>query len=690
MQRNVSSYMRLVVTAALLFIGINIYSAPLTWFPGPSLYTAFSGGASVSDSSLGNIVIGGDGNLLFPENLVATNSNWSFLPEFFDSYFGSAAVDEGDIILLYGGTDGTNSTSAAFGYSPSGDSSPTIASMSVARSLLGYAPDASGNAYAIGGLDANGHPLSSAERYNQDANSWSAVASLPVALYNFPAVFDRTNQIYVFGGYTNTTLGGEVATAFRYSVRSNKWTAIASMPIATANSAAAFGADGKIYVVGGVSGGVPIDTVQVYNPASNSWSISTPLPEPLTASAMGVDSLGRLIVMGGMDTNGYDVGDVWRSQQLGIPDSPPVFTKYPATNGIYGQSYSSVIAATGNPQPTYSIVDGPTGMAVDLYSGAITWTPQGGSQIGNIPVTIQASNYAGSTNWTFNITVPPPPPIIPTNVTVVSVNDNSVTLSWTPESPLVGTVTYKIYRVTSSGGGKGGSHAVYGLYATSTTNTVTLALVGSSSYTFVVTATAGSYTTGYSLWIGVIPTVPQPPPNVRLTGLTSTTLSLAWDPSPGPAQSANYSAIVGYSISQYIPYYGGYTLVPKVTSIPTNTTSGTVIGITPGTSAFWIVQSVDGQGYASSAIYNILAISNPIPSAAQMTATTRPIGGSFQFSASEGGAVLQTVLIQATTNPADPNSWQQIGSVFPGANPFTFTDTNAWQYPLRFYRIVAQ
>jgi len=35
----------------------------------------------------------------------------------------------------------------------------------------------------------------------------------------------------------------------------------------------------------------------------------------------------------------------------------------------------------------------------------------------------------------------------------------------------------------------------------------------------------------------------------------------------------------------------------------------------------------------------------------------------FQFTVSEGGSVLQTVLIQATTNPTDPNSWCKIGSV---------------------------
>ena len=129
--------------------------------------------------------------------------------------------------------------------------------------------------------------------------------------------------------------GSETATVLRYSVSANTWTAMAPMPVAAAGSAAALGADGKIYVVGGTSGGVTTNVVQVYDPAANSWTISTPLPEGLNASAMGVDSLGRLVVMGGMDTNGNDVGDVWRSQQLNVPDSAPVLTQVPGTNGVY-------------------------------------------------------------------------------------------------------------------------------------------------------------------------------------------------------------------------------------------------------------------------------------------------------------------------------------------------------------------
>ena len=134
--------------------------------------------------------------------------------------------------------------STAIGYSPSGDATLTLASMSVARSDLGYAPDRSGLAYAIGGLDANAQPLSSAERYDPDADAWATIAPLPTALYHFPAVFDRTNYIYTFGGWTNTAPGTETATVLRYSVNADTWTAMAPMPIAVAGSAAALGADG--------------------------------------------------------------------------------------------------------------------------------------------------------------------------------------------------------------------------------------------------------------------------------------------------------------------------------------------------------------------------------------------------------------------------------------------------------------
>jgi hypothetical protein len=203
----------------------------------------------------------------------------------------------------------------------------------------------------------------------------------------------------------------------------------------------------------------------------------------------------------------------------------------------------------------------------------------------------------------------------------------------------------------------------------------------------VVKASANGHTTGYSASVGATTTSPQPPTNARLTGVTSTTLSLAWEPSPGPAQNPNFSAITSYSIVQYIP---GGGIVPKVTGIIG--TSGTVTGLTPNSGAYWTVEAFDAQGYGAYSTLELVPVTNPLPVPPQLNGAGQLANGSFQFTATERGSAVQTVLIQASANLADPNSWIQIGSVYPGTNTFTFTftDTNAFQFPARFYRMVVQ
>jgi hypothetical protein len=650
------------------------------------LNQAVSGAATTASSGLGNILLGGDYYFTsYTASLGATNSNWTPLPTLYSIRIAGGAAGNGDPILVYGGTDGTTSQSTALYYSPSGDAVPEAGSMSVARSYLGYASDNNGNAYALGGLDDASNVLSSAEVISVDPPNagWSSIASLPSGRYNFPAAFDGSGHIYVFGGRTNQTSGAEIASVLRYSVSGNSWTSVAPLPVAVAGSGAAFGADGKFYVVGGVAGGVTTNVVQVYSPAADTWTISTPLLEGLSASAMSVDSLGRLILMGGLDTSGNDVNHVWRSQLLGTPDSPPVLTQFPTTIANYQVTYTSTIGGTGNPQPVFLLASGPANMTVDYFSGQITWTPSGAAQIGSIPVTIAATNYAGATNYSFTIQAAPPLPSTPTNLTVVSANDTSVTLAWAPEDPLVGPVTFTVYWVHSSGGPH--PYTIYTPEATNSSNSVTLSFAVGTTHALVVKASANGHTTPYSASVAATTTSPQRPTNPRLTGVTSTTLSLAWDASPGPAQNPNYSAITSYSIVQYIP---GAGIVPKVTGL--TGTSGTVTGLTPNSSAYWTVEAFDAQGYGAYSTLDLVAATNPLPVPPLLNGAGQLANGSFQFTATERGSAVQTVLIQASANPADPNSWVQIGSLYPGTNPFTFTDTNAFQFPARFYRMVVQ
>jgi len=644
----------------------------------------FSGAATTVFSGLGNVLIGGDGfayyyyPLTYPENLTATSVYWNYLPAIYSLTIGPGAVTSGGTIILYGGTDGTSSSSAVIGYSPSGDTPLTLASMSVPRSYLGYAPDRSGNAYAIGGLDDTGQPLASAERYNPDADTWSAIASLPTARYNFPAVFNGTNQIYIFGGRTNATSGTEIATVLRYSVSANTWTAVAPMPIAAAGSAAVLGVDGKIYVVGGVSGGVTTGVVQVYNPSANTWEISTPLPEALSASAMGVDSLGRLIVMGGMDINGNDVGDVWRSQQMGIPDSAPVFTQYPGTNGSYLAAYASSITATGSPPPTYLLLSGPTGMQVDTYSGAITWTPQGLAQIGTIPVTIRATNYAGYADWTFTINVPNPPPALVTNLTVVGVTEDSVTLSWAPEDPVAGPVTYSVWlrHVLHSPKGSGATIWYTQIGSTVTVPTITITgLAANLAQTYYVVATGPGGSSGYA---GIsATTLPAPAPtNLRVTGLTSTTIILTWD-----APTGGSIPVVSYEV---LGWFNGIAAQYPLAYPNINGTTVTITGLTPGTAMLWGVSARDTAGNVSAYDYLPSLVVNPAPVAVQASVPATPPGRNFQFTAN--GEINHTVVVTTTTNPTDPSSWTVLTSFLPTNGTFVIIDTNP-PAPMRFYRV---
>jgi hypothetical protein len=465
----------------------------------------------------------------------------------------------------------------------------------------------------------------------------------------------------------------------RYSVSANTWTVLAPMPVAVAGSAAAFGADGKIYVVGGVTGGVTTNVVQVYDPTANSWKISTPLPEGLSLAAMGVDSLGRLIVMGGVNTNGYDVGDVWRSQQLNAPDIPPTLAQFPTNvSATYQKLYTSIISATGNPQPTYSLVSGPAGLTVDYFSGQITWIPQGLNQIGPIPVTIAATNYSGSTNWSFTITVPNPPPTTPTNIYVVSETEYSVTLAWSPADPVAGAVTYTVaiphpYH-SPRGSGGGVNYQVIASNLTSTNVTIS-GLTPNTSYGYDIKATGPGGASGYS-GIGVTTLGPQPPANLRVTGITSTTITLAWDPSPGPVPIVRYG-ILGWvgGLFPTIGYGTNYT-----------GTTATITGLTPGTYEEWTVAGFDADGNVSGYAPGIYAV-NPVPKPAALAAVAAPpVTGGFQFTVQ--ASAVQTTLVQATTNMGDPTSWVTIATNPPG-NAFIFTDTNSSQFPTRYYRVIS-
>ena len=106
------------------------------------------------------------------------------------------------------------------------------------------------------------------------------------------------------------------------------------------------------------------------------------------------------------------------------------------------------------------------------------WTPQG-SQIGSTCDDDPRHQFcrAGRIDF-YNLTVPNPPPVIVTNLTVVSVTENSVTLSWNPEDPLVGPTTYGAYLRHVSHSPKGSGFTVWYTQIGSSTTDTTLTISG--------------------------------------------------------------------------------------------------------------------------------------------------------------------------------------------------------------------
>ena len=95
-----------------------------------------------------------------------------------------------------------------------------------------------------------------------------------------------------------------------------------------------------------------------------------------------------------------------------ISNTAPVITSSAVTTGSVGQLYSYDVNASGNPTPTYSLTQNPSGMTIDPTSGLIQWTP---SATGNVNVTVKASNGISpdaTQSFTINVQSTNTPPII--------------------------------------------------------------------------------------------------------------------------------------------------------------------------------------------------------------------------------------------------------------------------------------
>ncbi|MEZ7127004.1 glycosyl hydrolase family 18 protein [Nonomuraea sp. AD125B] len=234
-------------------------------------------------------------------------------------------------------------------------------------------------------------------------------------------------------------------------------------------------------------------------------------------------------------------------------------------------AYGMVMAAAWAPWTAYA-----TG-AVVTYNGVDYvclqgHTSQPGWEPPNVPALWKVST-GGGTDTTA--------PSVPGNLRSTGVTSSSVSLAWNASTDNVAVTGYEVYR---------GSTLVTTVTGTTYTDT---GLTASTAYTYTVrardaagnrSAASAAVTATTSNGGGTDTSAPSVPGNLRSTGVTSNSVSLAWN------ASTDNVAVTGYEV------YRGSTLVTTVTD-----TAYTDTGLTASTAYTYTVRARDAAGNRSAA-----------------------------------------------------------------------------------------
>ncbi len=237
----------------------------------------------------------------------------------FDGYGGlvgfGGGIDDLGRIVIFGGYDinDAENTPGPFEWHPDEGPWHDLAERGVNAPISGFAycTDEQGRLYSLGG---DGAPSSNyCERYIGSIDAWEPIAPMPIALRDAAACVDGLGHILVFGG-----IGSDPSVrstrVLQYDIASDTWSsnANADMPVGVSNQCASIGADGRIYVLGGIEGAggslSTVRTVQVYDPVLDSWSAGPSMSEARSTFTTILGSDDRLYVIGGANQDGGTAG----------------------------------------------------------------------------------------------------------------------------------------------------------------------------------------------------------------------------------------------------------------------------------------------------------------------------------------------------------------------------------------------
>ena len=214
--------------------------------------------------------------------------------------FLAGVAGDGTYVYAAGGSDGTMHDQLAR-YNPATDSWTTLASMPVAANgmALVYAP-VTNKLYAFGGTDVVTHALDLTRIYNIATGAWSSGAPMPNPRSRFAGAGYHNGKIYLVGGTNPQDSGTGQNDTWEYDVVNDRWTIKLPIPVPVSSAASAV-VDGHLYVIGGRTRLAPtLNTVYDYDIAHDFWTLlDAHLPSNVGYPG-GTAVQGRVWVIGGL------------------------------------------------------------------------------------------------------------------------------------------------------------------------------------------------------------------------------------------------------------------------------------------------------------------------------------------------------------------------------------------------------
>ena len=176
-----------------------------------------------------------------------------------------------------------------------------------------------GRVLVVGGQDASGNSLHSAELYDPNTGNWSLTGSLNEGRISHTATLLSDGRVLVTGGLDFDSPQRVLKSAELYDPATGTWSQTADMAVAREWHTATLLPDGKALVVGG-GGNVLYHQAELYDPDSGTWSFTAPLGRQLAFQTATLLQDGEVLIAGGVLGGGdvshfgvlYNVAnDVW-------------------------------------------------------------------------------------------------------------------------------------------------------------------------------------------------------------------------------------------------------------------------------------------------------------------------------------------------------------------------------------------